>query len=370
MYFEKRASKKSKKGYTWTVLFYYTDSSGLKKRYKKSGFETKAEAQKHGSEMEKAIAMTGRKPEVKTLSAVYNEWYELNKDRLANNTLVNYKTLYRHLEPIQNMPIHEINYAILQGLFNSLDMAKGTKNIIKALLLNCYKHAIKSGYTQNNPAQYIELTGREKKPAEEALELSEVEEICSHIKSRNAFKAKACEIFVWIGYYTGLRSGEILALEWSDIDFNTGHIAVHRRRDQRTQSVTDQLKTKSSTAIIPLCIPLREILEDWQRANSNELILCNRDGSILSYQTVSQCLRRAGKDAGIPFHCHMLRHTFITNLVRSGADPKTAAQLARHSNVSITLDVYTQMSRTDLDTAVNRAFPSPKKDPNLPNLAA
>ena len=46
MYFQKRESKKNKKGYTWTVKFYYKDEYGIKKRFAKSGFASKADAEK------------------------------------------------------------------------------------------------------------------------------------------------------------------------------------------------------------------------------------------------------------------------------------------------------------------------------------
>ena len=48
MYFQKRESKKNKKGYTWTVKFYYKDEYGIKKRFAKSGFASKADAEKFG----------------------------------------------------------------------------------------------------------------------------------------------------------------------------------------------------------------------------------------------------------------------------------------------------------------------------------
>lgn len=369
MYFEKRPAKKSKKGYTWTVLFYYTDLNGFKKRYKKSGFETKQEAKAHGLQMLEEINQSGTLPAAKTLKDVWTEWEALNTDRLAPNTMINYRKMWEYLEPFHNKPIKYIQYGQLQELFNSLDLSKGTKGIIKALLMNLFKHAIKNGWTHNNPVQFIECTGAAKEP-ERVLDLAEVEKICDHIRTTDDFKRQAYETFVWIGYYTGLRLGEIAALEWSDIDLEGATITVSKRQDPHTNFITEQLKTKSSYSKIPMCEPLKAILMDWRTINPNDYVICARSGAPIPNNTIGQNIRRAGDACGIPCHPHLLRHTFVTNLIRSGLDPKTAAQLARHSNVNITLDVYTQMDKTDLKRAIETAFPDPKKAPKSPILAA
>lgn len=367
MYFEKRESKKAKKGYSWRVVINYQDpETGLTKRYSKSGFDTKAAAQKHGLEIEKELNDTGSVASDITIAEAYAEWLELNKDRLAKNTLSGYKNAYDHLAKIRNKPMKKIRYKELQNLFNGLDLCKGTKHIIKALLQNLFKYAIKNGYISNNPVPYVELTGKEKKPTEDALELHQIEDICDAIKTRSPFRTEAYKVFMWIGYYTGFRASEILALEWSDIDFENNSIHVWKRQEQKTCNVTERMKTKSSTATVPMCEPLKKILEEWHQENHNELLICTRKGVPVSYQTINNNLRTSAKKIGIVFHCHMLRHTFITNVVKSGADPKTAAQLARHSNVTMTLDIYTKMSGDDLAIALAKAYPPPK----IPQISA
>lgn len=366
MYFEKRESKKAKKGYTWSVLFYYSDpETGLRKRYKKSGFETKADAQKHGQEAQNML-MQGVNPKIdKTLADVFNEWLELNSERLAPRSIEQYNLAWKRLKAIHFIPIKKLQYGKLQQTLNDLDLSKKVKQVEKALLLNLFKFAIKSGYTGNNPAQYLEVNGREQKPDEPPLELEEIQAIASQIIAKSDFRRSAYEVFLWIGYYAGLRASEILALEWSDIDMDLNQIRVNKQLN-RDGVVTSRLKTKGSNSIIPLCAPLKDILIQWNEENSNDLIICDSIGDPISYNQVNVILNKAGKRAGINFHTHRLRHTYITNLVRSGADPKTAAQLARHSDVATTMNIYTQMQADDLSKAVNRAYPeSPEKAPKL-----
>ena len=65
--------------------------------------------------------------------------------------------------------------------------------------------------------------------------------------------------------------------------------------------------------------------------------------------------------AGIPYvdahglyaDFHALRHTFITNMMKSGVNPKTAQALARHSTIDLTMNVYTTLTMTDQAAALN-----------------
>lgn len=75
------------------------------------------------------------------------------------------------------------------------------------------------------------------------------------------------------------------------------------------------------------------------------------------------------KKLDFDFHPHCLRHTYITNIVRSGCDIKTASKLARHSDVKTTLNIYTHSSEESKIEAINNVFgnKSPKNAPN-PNI--
>lgn len=135
MYFEKRLSKKSKKGYTWQVCFYYDDpETGIRKRYKKSGFETKQEAQKHGQEALKMLSDGLNPKERRTLSDVYSEWLKLNSERLAPSTINRYEASWKYLQNISKLSVSSLKYSTLQELFNSLDLSKSSKNNIKAFV--------------------------------------------------------------------------------------------------------------------------------------------------------------------------------------------------------------------------------------------
>lgn len=370
MYFERRASKKAKKGFTWCVKFYYEDLYGCKQRYTKSGFETKAEAQAHGLQMQEELKQTGgRKPEAKTLEDVYREWKAIKGDKLAPGTIKKYETSLR-LTPFAMRPIRSVTYPEIQEFFNSQKgYSVSRNNLIHSLLSNLFRLARKSGYIVHNPMPDVEVLGKEKAPQKDALSLSDIEAMCAAIDmtGRREHTKRNLKMFLYIGFYTGLRMGEILALEVSDVDLERRTLSVSKKVEFQDGPayVTERMKTKASRSLLPICEPLAELLADYCKdMTPGDPLITGTRGQPGARTSITDNLKEAAQTAGIEgFHPHLLRHSFITNLVREGADPKTAAQLARHSSINTTLNIYTQMSQEDLSTAVNRTFPKrPKKD--------
>lgn len=369
MYFEKRPSKRSPKGHTWAVKFYYTDNQGKRHRYSKSGFATKAAAMQHGEYMlvqkennNDSLAAIPR------LEEVWEQWRTLSADHLAPSTLRSYDQKWNdHLLPaLGKERLDEITYPKLQELFNQLgeNYSKSMANTIKAMLLNLFKLAIRSGYTGNNPVQYVVLKGKEKAADPEALTFEEFEAICDSIAhlQTNSERKRALITFMYIGYYTGLRRSEILALQKKDIDLDEGLLSVTKRVDASDgkPELSNRLKTLSSRAVIPLAGPLADylipVLDDLAE---EDLLMSDKKGNCLHPNSVMISLQNAARQAGIAhFHPHLLRHTFITNIVRAGADPKSAAQLARHSDISTTLNIYTKLNRDDLRDLLSTVFSS------------
>lgn len=370
MFFEKRASKKAARGFTWAVKFYYVDQFGAKRRYSKSGFATKAQAEAHGRDMLAEIGKTGNTPQKVTLGQVWDEWSELHMASLAPNTQQSALTRWKAISPhLAGLDINRTNYHTLQSVFNELSTkySKGTCSGIRATLNVLFKHAIRAGYTDKNPVQYVEVKGKEKSAPEDALSLEELEKIVKEVQASRTSESRKRSLitFLYVGYYTGLRISEALALEKGDIDLQAMTISVTKQVDQTGRGITERLKTKSSRAVIPLASPLADYLTPILAGLDDGDLIMSKDGSPLLPPSVGMSLAQFAKRAGINFHPHLLRHTFITNVVRSGADPKTAAQLARHSDISTTLNVYTQMNQADLQAAIQATFESrTQKDPN------
>ena len=116
---------------------------------------------------------------------------------------------------------------------------------------------------------------------------------------------------------------------------------------------------------------MKEILLQWFQYNPYDLICCKEDGNFLSPGDLDNVFHNHSKNLGIKFRCHMLRHSFVTNLIHNGVDVKTTAELARHSDIRTTLQIYTQVSEQNKIDAIQDTFNSKntlvrrEKDPIL-----
>lgn len=149
---------------------------------------------------------------------------------------------------------------------------------------------------------------------------------------------------------TGMRIGEICALQWSDIDFENETIkvckTVSRVLDSNgsTKRIIDLPKTKSSIRKIPIPSSLMVQLRNFLPMRKSEFIVSTNLLPV-DTRTFDYRYKRVLQSAGIPqYNFHALRHTFATNCINYGVDVKVLSEILGHSNVSTTLNTYVHLS--------------------------
>lgn len=147
MYTEKR---KTKKGWSHYVHIEYRDVYGRKQKYSKGGFKTKKEALEHGlrkeNELLKGIDIKQKKY---TLNEVYEDYMKVvGKFKLSPNSKRIYSDMYKNYikEDLGMVCINDIHYRNLQEFFNRIDRSMSTCKMIKTVLSNTFKYAIRNGY--------------------------------------------------------------------------------------------------------------------------------------------------------------------------------------------------------------------------------
>jgi len=160
---------------------------------------------------------------------------------------------------------------------------------------------------------------------------------------------------VLIALYTGIRLGELCALQWSDINFTTGilHVTKTLQRIQdtspnsttKTKMVIAPPKSKKSLREIPLSEYLLCLLKKWKgnQPNGNYVISGKAkyvDPRVLQ-DNFKQCLQAAGIKE---INFHALRHTFATRAKEQQFDDKSLSELLGHSSVRFTLEKYVHSS--------------------------
>lgn len=151
--------------------------------------------------------------------------------------------------------------------------------------------------------------------------------------------------------HTGLRIGELCALQWGDIDFETRTVAVSRtvqriyQRDVngtgKTKIITTTPKSMHSARILPISTLLFPLLRKMNPDNPSAFLLTGKNTGTepRTYREYYNRLRdKLGLSQDVTFHG--LRHTFATRLIENGADCKTVSELLGHASVNITLNLY------------------------------
>lgn len=145
--------------------------------------------------------------------------------------------------------------------------------------------------------------------------------------------------------YTGLRIGELLALEWSDIDFARGLLFVRKtcyegRRAEGYGRIVDLPKTRASCR----CIPLPDTMSDMlrvMRACATCRYMIAHNGCPVSVRAYQRAFARLLKRIGLPHRgFHALRHTFATRAAECGMDAKALSELLGHKSPAVTLNRY------------------------------
>ena len=142
--------------------------------------------------------------------------------------------------------------------------------------------------------------------------------------------------------YSGLRIGELIALQWSDIDFVKGILTVSKScHDGKDGLIIDEPKTANSRRMIPLPKQLLPILKGVKKKSDSSFVVSS-NGSFVSVRSYQRSFELLLKRLNIPHKgFHSLRHTFATRAIECGMDVKTLSEILGHKNPTVTLNRYT-----------------------------
>ena len=250
------------------------------------------------------------------------------------------RTLNKHLLPafgdsrLCDIGTLELQQFVLHKMAGGLgwECADHYRNLVSKIFITAKKWGFFAG---DNPASGVDLP--EKKAVREKHVL-----LPDQVPPLLAALEEPARTMVLVGVLTGLRIGEILALRWRDVDFNSGEIRVEQAC---YRGLIGTPKTKGSRRTLPMPEPLKDALKRLgeKSTSAENLVFHTRNGTPFSdTNLLHHHLKPVGRKLGMPWlNWHTLRRTHATLLQHAGATLKeTLAQLG-HSKMSTTLEIYT-----------------------------
>ena len=196
----------------------------------------------------------------------------------------------------------------------------------------------------------------------EAYNKDQVRKLVASLEETPSFK----NLGLLITIYSGMRIGEVCALQWKDVDLEEKVIRVNKsiqriytEEDTMGKTKTELListpKTKSSQREIPIVQSLLKMMKDFAKICRPDYFVCSGTTTPIEPRTYRSYYMKKIEEIGLPrLKFHGLRHTFATQLIASKADVKTVSAILGHSDITTTLNTYVHPSRDDKRNAISK----------------
>ncbi len=222
-----------------------------------------------------------------------------------------------------------------------------------SLISDVFSYAVKMGVVADNPCSRVTLPKIEQK--EKQIYTPEEAAKFLELLNKEPIKYRA---FFNLAIYSGFRRGELLGLEWKDVDFDNGIISVRRTScySHSRGVYTDTTKTKLSQRTLKfpqMIMDLLKELRDYQDGEAlkfgdkwveTDRLFTKENGEPQHPNTTYHWLERFCEREGLPFYgLHTFRHLFASLLVNGGVDIVTVSGALGHSTVSTTSNIYCHM---------------------------
>jgi integrase len=164
-------------------------------------------------------------------------------------------------------------------------------------------------------------------------------------------------LFPFFALMSGMRKGEILALQWKDIDFKVDRVSVTKSVYHVSNvPLIKQPKTAAGCRVVPLLKPLKKKLLGMPRSEREpDGYIFSVDGgkTPLTHTRFTSMYKSFCAQTGLHSTPHQLRHSFATVAFECGVPIKSVQEILRHRQISTTMDIYTDFRKKSVDEAAS-----------------
>lgn len=286
---------------------------------------------------QKILAYESKQTYGKTFAEVADEWWSEHYDTLAHQTLKGYKpALARAIQEFGTDYVKDIEPTDISRFYKRLAKQGYTQKTIsnhRIILNQVFEYAILYKEIQYNPCTSVKIPKTESK--NRPLQPASPEDEARILASNHPW------LFPLFALLTGLRKGEILALQWGDIDFEKNMIYVSKSIEHiGKRPNAKEPKTENGTRYVPLLLLLKEKIEP-RKGRPDQFIFSDDGGKTPLYEhRYSRLYKNYQRDVGITCTAQNLRHSYATIAVEEDINPKDLQNALGHADITTTMNVY------------------------------
>ena len=262
---------------------------------------------------------------------------------------------------------------------NTTALARSGLKKVKQLLNQCYNKAVQEKRIKTNPCTDVYIPKEIFIDVETKQQFSLTDEQMEEFKNISLTKKKYSTgykyrdgLVLLIMLNTGLRSGEMLALEWNDVDLDNKIININKivqnkivdrtsDTNKRIDRIKNGAKTPSGTRFVPINDNTVYYFEEIQKNNSilgitSKYVCSTKTGSRQTHRNLLRSLYTIRDQSNIipkNTSLHTLRHTFGSKLIRSKVDISVVSKLMGHANITITYNKYIHVINEETAKAID-----------------
>lgn len=271
-------------------------------------------------------------------SEIADEWLEEHRQVISLATYKSYDASLKDINTaFQGVPIRSIRPLDIQRYLDQKAAQSYSFSYVNHALIVfrlIFKYALLKGIMTVNPCAPVTMPKCKPKKKVKMPSPHDLQAVLDNVDAPFG-------LFPYMLYFTGMRKGELLALRYEDI--SNGYIHVNKAVifDGNRPIVRPQTKTSAGMRNIPLLEPLEKVLP-----KGKGLIFHDGQGNPLTNSAFYKDWKMYLKSVGADFTPHQLRHAFATLCYDANLSPKDAQTILGHSSEQITLNIYTEISKS------------------------
>lgn len=307
-----------------------------------------------------------------TFEEIYKLFYKSWSQTVKESTKHNCKSIDKKMKEVipSDTLLANLDRRFLQEAIDKVIKTNGhiAAKKIRHRLRGIFKYAVQYSYIENNEVDYTTIPQKPKtledleKKRNNFLTMDEIKALVKVLNSREYHQKYADMVIVLA--LTGMRYGELSALQLKNIDFQNNKIEITGNFDSVNKiktlpKTTNSIRTikASKTVMEAIQRQIVRLSEHFQPLTSDDYIFCfekwNQPTTIACF---IQILKKYGKEAGIDKNLtsHIFRHSHISFLAESGLPIKSIMDRVGHSNAKMTLEIYSHTTQDMEDKLVNK----------------